>query len=769
MKRSCFIILVVLCFSVSLHAQLAMGKWRTHLTYSQVNQIALSDNKVFALSEGALFAVSRADESLDEYTKISGLSDNDVSAIEMDQVNKQLLLVYSNGNIDLLTEAGVVNIPDYMNKQLTVNKAVNDICIYNNNAYLACNFGILVFNLKKKEISETYYIGNNSTEVTVLNTVVHAGMIYAVTADAVYRADINSSSLVNYASWTSLTNLPGSGVFRKALVYNNKLFLQRGGSLFMLSDGVWSQVLTDTSISEVFTSGEKMFVYSNATTTYLVDENLNKTTLANIGEVADAVYDGANNRLWFAGKAKGVISCTGAGQDIRSYMPTGPLTNMPWFMAFSNQKLYVLQGGRWAADYARPGHIMMYENNAWTNIKSDEIEAVTGYKPYDFMNIAFDPADSKHYFITSYGTGLYEFRNESLVKWHTYQNSAVETILQSNPYRYMRVDGAVFDKAGNLFFTNTEMQKSIKVLLNTGEWVQLAYPNANLYTISKILISDNDPNQKWVLSTRAPGGLLVFSDNGTIKDQSDDKSIFFTSFADADGGSAISPSYFYCITQDADGVIWVGTDQGPLLFYNTSKVFDSGYTCTRVKIARNDGTNQADYLLQSEAIKSIAIDGANRKWIGTDGSGVYLMSADGQTTIKHFTADNSPLLSNSIMSISINPKTGEVFFGTSKGLISYQADATASGESFDDVHAYPNPVRENYTGVVTITGLVKNTQVKITDLNGNLIFETKSNGGVAVWDVKNSRGRKVSTGIYLALCVNEDGTESIVTKIMVIN
>jgi len=769
MKRSCFIILVVLCFSVSLEAQLAMGKWRTHLAYSQVNQIALSDNKVFALSEGALFAVSRADEAIDEYTKVSGLSDNDVSAIEMDQVNKQLLLVYNNGNIDLLTEGGVVNIPDYMNKQLAANKAVNDIYIYNNNAYLACNFGILVFNLKKKEISETYYIGNNSAEVTVLNTVVHAGMIYAVTADAVYRADINSPSLVNYTSWTSLTSLPGSGVFRKVLVYNNKLFLQRGGNLFVLSNGVWSQVLTDTSISEVFTSGERMFVYSNATTTYLVDENLNKTTLANIGEVADAVYDGANNRLWFAGKAKGVISCTVAGQDIRSYMPTGPLTNMPWFMVFSNQKLFVLQGGRWAADYARPGHIMMYENNAWTNIKSDEIEAVTGYKPYDFMNIAFDPADSKHYFVTSYGTGLYEFRDESLVKWHTYQNSAVETILQSNPYRYMRVDGAVFDKAGNLFFTNTEMQKSIKVLLNTGEWVQLAYPNGNLYTISKILISDNDPNQKWVLSTRDPGGLLIFSDNGTIKDQADDKSIFFTSFADADGGSAISPSYFYCITQDADGVIWVGTDQGPLLFYNTSKVFDSGYTCTRVKIARNDGTNQADYLLQSEMIKSIAIDGANRKWIGTDGSGVYLMSADGQTTIKHFTADNSPLLSNSIMSISINPKTGEVFFGTSKGLISYQADATASGESFDNVHAYPNPVRENYTGVVTITGLVKNTQVKITDLNGNLIFETKSNGGVAVWDVKNSRGRKVSTGIYLALCVNEDGTESIVTKIMVIN
>jgi len=223
------------------------------------------------------------------------------------------------------------------------------------------------------------------------------------------------------------------------------------------------------------------------------------------------------------------------------------------------------------------------------------------------------------------------------------------------------------------------------------------------------------------------------------------------------------------MAQDKNGVIWVGTDIGPFLYSNLTNVFNSDYTCSRVKIPRNDSTNLADYLLVSENIQAIAIDGANRKWIGTKSSGVYLMSENGQQTIQHFTVSNSPLLSNNIMSLAINPLTGEVFFGTDQGIVSYQSDASEAGNTFGDVYAYPNPVRQGFTGVITITGLIDKTQVKISDINGHLVCETVSNGSIATWDGKDVHGRKVSTGIYLAICVNTDGTQSTITKILIIN
>jgi hypothetical protein len=223
------------------------------------------------------------------------------------------------------------------------------------------------------------------------------------------------------------------------------------------------------------------------------------------------------------------------------------------------------------------------------------------------------------------------------------------------------------------------------------------------------------------------------------------------------------------MTQDKNGVIWVGTESGPLLLSNTENAFDANYTCSRVKIPRNDGTDHADFLLDKERIRSIAIDGANRKWIGTEYSGVYLLSENGQETLKHFTTKNSPLLSDYIISITINPVTGEVFFGSTSGLVSYQSDAVESGETFNNVHAYPNPVRPDFRGTITITGLVRDTRVKITDINGNLIYETQSNGGFATWDGKNLYGERVATGIYLAICITEDGSQNAITKIMVIN
>lgn len=793
MKNKILILIIFLSFyCVKSSAQTAMGEWRTHFAYNSVTLIEQTPNKVYAVSDGALFSIDKLDGNMEIYSKLTGLNDAVVSALKYDMVNKQLIIGYNNGNIDLITTSGIINIPDFYNKVMTVNKNINHITIHDNKAYLSCNFGIIVLNLKRREIAETYYIGTNASEVNVINTTIHENEIYALSYTSVmvtkvidgisqtveertyylYKADLNNSNLVNYENWIEIQNLPANTV-QAIASFGGKLFIQSDWRLFIYNNANWNAFTlpnNDAVSHGISISQGKMIVANERNNIYIIDEKLNAVHLYGVVQYASSgVYDTDNDTYWFAGSTEGVVSYSTTTTHKEVFKPNGPAVNTPWDMVFAGEKLFVVPGGRWGDRYARWGHIMIYENGEWTNINGTDIKAQAGMTTeiFDFVNVAVDPNDNSHFFVTSYGTGLYEFRNNQFYKRYL---TELEPAAPSNPQYYTRVDGAVFDSNNNLFVANSEVSAGIKVLSANGEWRSLSYPDINgNATLGKILINSLNPNHKWVLGVRS-GAVGVFDDNGTIEEQSDDRTKFMRTFADSDNeGEEINPASIYCIAQDMGGVIWVGSNIGPLLFYNSNKVFESGYTCSRVKISRNDGSTQADYLLVEETIKAIAIDGANRKWLGTANSGVYLMSENGQETIQHFTTDNSPLLSNEIFSIAINPVSGEVFFATGAGIISYQSDAATAKNSLSNVYAYPNPVRENFTGVITITGLVKNTQVKITDLNGNLICETVSNGSIATWDGKDVHGRKVNTGIYLALCVTEDGTDSAIAKIMVVN
>jgi hypothetical protein len=764
--------------SLPMLAQVAMGKWRTHLSYNSVSQIAQSGNKIFAVSQGALFSVDKQDGGLQFYSKLNGLNGSNITKIEFDATNQGLLIIYSNGNIDLFGTGGVTNIPDLFNKQMSSSKNVNHIQFYQKKAFLACDFGIVVLNMDKNEVADTYYIGPNATEVAVLNTTIHNGTIYALSKSTIYQASIAEPNLVNYQFWSATAGLPGIGDFQKIASFGGKLVLLRGGKLYKQdSANGWTPFLPEVTTNSFNVSNKSLSVFTD-NSTYLADELFNVKTVSNIGTITGAEYDAQNSTYYFAANSLGIVSYKQVSTEtpaITYFKPVGPAVNKPWKMVFSGKKLFMVPGGRWAAFYMQPGYIMMLEDNSWSNIDYTSIESNTGVICRDLVSIAVDPSDKNHFFAASYSSGLYEFKENKFFKYHNFTNSTIENLYGS--YQYQMLDGTIFDKDGNLWFLNSYAGKSIKVLLKDGKWSQLEFGTfKNMPTLQDILISNQNSNQKWVTSVRPKVGVFVFDDNGTITNQSDDKSIFLTSFIYPEVSNAGNtvlvekfPGAIYSIAQDKNGVVWVGTDIGPFLFNNTSKVFNADYTCSRVKIPRADSTNLADYLLVNEKIKTIAIDGANRKWLGTETSGVYLMSANGQQTIQHFTTSNSPLLSDNILSIAINPVTGEVFFGTDQGLISYQSDASDAGDTFGNVYAYPNPVRQGFTGVITITGLVENTQVKITDINGNLVCETVSNGSLATWNGKDVHGRKVNTGIYLAICANADGTQSTITKILVIN
>lgn len=781
MKKVLISALIILV-SLQVQAQVAMGKWRTHLAYNSVTQIAQSGSKIYAVSEGSLFSVSKDDGDMEFYSKMSGLNDAGISRIDFDETNNQLLIIYQNGNIDIMHDAGVNNIPDLHNKQMSSSKGINHVFFNGEFAYLSCDFGIIRINMTKKEIADTYIIGPNASELKILSTTIFNNKIYAVNGSAIYTADISNPNLVNYEFWKTISGLPGSGSFQAIYTFQGKLLVLRNGKLYyQLEDNTWSPLMSSVTITTCNISKDKIIAGDGTTNIYVLNSGFELTVQSLINS-PDIEYDNVKDTYWMAAASQGVISfklISGSDPEITWFKPEGPAVNIPWSLTFAGEKLFMVNGGRWDVQYNRNGLVMIYENGKWTNIESiKDIYPITQHAVLDFVNVAVDPADNKHFYVTSYGTGLYEFKDDKFLEqggWHNQLNSTLFTIVPSNPYLYIRLDGAVFDKNGNLFLSNMSTSGAIKIRKKTGEWKQLNYPNSAKPTLGKIVISNINPNQKWVPSVRFTPGIFIWDDNGTLPDetgdnQSDDKNIFLSKFPDSDNlGSYITPSYFYCLEQDNNGVFWAGTDIGPLLFYNPSKAFDENYTCSRVKIPRNDGTGLADYLLQNEKIRAIAIDGANRKWLGTETSGLYLMSENGQETIHHFTTTNSPLLSNNIMSLAINPVTGEVMVGTSNGLVSFQSDAADGKTDFSNVYTYPNPVKENYNGIITITGLIANTQVKITDLNGNLIYQTISNGSIATWDGKDIHGKKVSTGIYMAICSNEDGTQSITTKIMIIN
>jgi hypothetical protein len=349
---------------------------------------------------------------------------------------------------------------------------------------------------------------------------------------------------------------------------------------------------------------------------------------------------------------------------------------------------------------------------------------------------------------------------------------------QSNSYTNVRTDGLCYDKNNNLWMTNSEVNNPIRILKPDGTWTKISstgnsdYARLNAeYLIDKILITRTD--HKWVNLLRSNenrnNGILIFDDNGTIEDTSDDDTRFVSSFNMMVNGQlhAIDASFYYCVTEDRNGVIWIGTNVGPLICDNPANALPADKTLVVRRMIQTGDDGLPYYVLGNENVKTIAVDGSNRKWLGTETSGVIVLSEDGSEILEEFTTANSGLISNSIKSIAINDATGEVFIGTDKGIVSYMSGATAGSDSYSHVYAYPNPVRPEYEQV-TITGLMSDSNVKITDINGNSIVQGKSLGGQYTWNCRNRRGDRVASGIYLVLAYVPDAGENVVTKIMVI-
>lgn len=749
--------------------EIAIGKWRDHLAYKSAIAVTEGGGKAYCASTFGLFSFNKKDNSLERISKISGLSDIEYSTINYNKYNKTLLIAYTNANIDLIKDNVITNIADIKRAFILGNKIINSIYFINQYAYLSCGFGIVVLDMERKEIKDTYYIGPKGGSLNIRGITSDGDNLFAATDDGVYEASL-SSNLASFTSWTKHINLP-KGIFNSITFFSGKIFVNYSkmltqqsnaqDSIFVFDHGGWTHFpeVSGYNINSLGSYSDKLVITQDVNVE-IFDTNLTRIKLVDSYQFDNvhskqAVLD-EDNFLWIADSQYGLVK-NGNTKSSESHYPDGPETSNVLEMTLVNNNLYVAPGGRndvWDGIYNHDG-LFYFKDDDWRTIRLDTIT--------DVVNVNIDPNESTKVYASTLSKGLLEFNNDVLTTIYNTSNSTLEVRADAPTSGIIQTAGSAFDKEGNLWITNSHAKSPLSVKKKDDSWQSYTMNSLTQISNSFGSLIVNRMNQKWIIIARG-GGILVFDDNNTIPNTTDDKSKILTT---AQGQGKLPSANVLCMAEDLEGVIWVGTSAGIGVFYSPENVFSNGKFDAQEILVIQDG--KAQILLGTETITAIAVDGANRKWIGTQNAGVFLMSADGTTEIHHFISDNSPLLTNEITSIAINQQSGEVFFGTSKGIISYKNTATEGTEDFGNVYAYPNPVRENYEGLIAIKGLVKDVNVKITDITGTLVYETKAEGGQAIWDGKNFSGIKVHTGVYLVFCSNSDGTKTFITKILFIN
>jgi len=704
MRRIATTVIILLCMSLIM-AKAAIGEWTAYMAYGKITDIEPAGNTIYVLSSGSLFSYNVNDQNVTIYNKVYPLNDTGIAHIAWCNSSKRLVIIYNNQNIDLLGNNGeVTNINDYYNKSMTGDKTVYNITISGNHAYLCTGFGIMKVNIKDAEISDTYNLGMKVTDCAI-----DGNMIYAKTSNGVYAGN-TSDNLPDRNNWkiTSAT-----------VSFNDA---------------------NDITISN-----------ANGYTEYIAYDNTNKCYWSNQkdGKLQGYKLDDGNTKTIIA-------------QDIT---PGGPKYNYFGFLKIHDNKLYSCNGIGW--DFRQEASIQIFdiENDTWTTFSNDGIADKLGIRYQDVMSVDVDPRDLRHV-VAGTQAGLFEFYNGELTRHWNDENSPIyyHYNIPKPDKNYEVVSSVLFDKDGNLWVANTGSTKSTLLKLTADNtW---AIPgnaiSAENSDYLKFMGFDNK-GSLWI-HNNAYGAAAAYRYDPTTETITE-----YSNFTNEDGVTYSNIAGCRALAEDKDGNIWVGISEG--LFVLTPEYLnDPTKGFYQVKVPRNDGTNYADYLLSGVDISAIAIDNANRKWIGTNNSGLYLISADNMVEEKHFTAANSALLSDNIYSIVIDNNTGIVYIGTDKGLCSYQSEASqVNGEmTKDNVWAYPNPVTPEYQGMITVTGLSLNADVKITTSNGVLVAQGRSTAGSFQWDGKDLNGNRVASGIYMVNTATADGNSGTVCKIAVI-
>ena len=594
--------------------------------------------------------------------------------------------------------------------------------------------------------------------------------LFVLASNGLYQYNLNDQSITTYdrtngLSDTHITHIGWSQQAKRLIaVYENSNIdlVDAKGNVTNISALYSKSTTEDKTVTDVRIDGIYAWLITNFA---ILKVNMQR------GEIADT-YTPNHPEYPTSLPEKSTADYDKYISTVKTLKPFGPDYNHFYEAKFLNGKLYTT-GGYFISgipDPVYPGIIQVYDGNDWTTYE-ENIGDKTGYRYIDINCLDVMPGNPQ-YVIAGGRSGMYEFNDGKLVRYHNKDNSPLRGAFDRGNElgnEYVLISGMKFDNNGHLWVLNNQTQ---------GVTLLEFDPVENKWTDhhNKILTNDNGIGKHTFRSLFIDSrGLLWFVNDNWVEpavfccDMSNDAIVKYDSFVNQDG-QRYSVSWITCVCEDKEGNIWVGTDKGPFMIQK-NEIGESSVTFYQVKIPRNDGSNFADYLLNNVSISAIAIDGGNRKWFGSDNAGVFLMSADNMEQLQSFTTSNSKLISDNIAYISINPTSGEVFFLSDKGLCSYQSDANNPAETMDndEVRAYPNPVTPDYTGLITVTGLTYDADVKITSSNGALIAEGRSNGGMFTWDGKDRNGKRVASGIYMVITATSSGNKGTVCKIAVIN
>lgn len=747
---------------ITVFGQVPIGHWTTHAPGAKVINVEKVHEKIFAATPYEIFYYNTGDNSINKLTKVNGLSDFGVSVMRYNPATDQIFVGYSNANIDIIDkDDNVTNINDIKIKDILADKIINDVYFIDELAYVCCGFGIVVVDMSRMEVKDTYIIGRNGAYLSVNDITVYDGKFYAATHNGIYYADYDNENLADYSQWYRDNNMiHHSTNYSEIETFNNELLanysenIYNSDTLFIYDGEKWDYFKKGGHAikREIKVQDDRLILVGHYSVKVL-NRSYNTILDAYTGiEPFAAIYDNINKVYWIGDRYNSLIKMY-PDKTREDILFNGPYNNTNFEIKARGNQLWVAAGGytsTWAKRWMSDG-IYYYTNYEWNSLNRRTHEAFDTIN--DLVTIAIDPIDESKVYVGSYHKGLLEFEDFKLTNIYDNTNSSLDFL---TGYDYIYVTGLDFDSKNNLWVANHGTDKRLSVKTTKGDWFSY---NIGSDDISHLAIDKND--YKWVLTRN--GTFIVFNENKTISDMSDDK---YKIIGKTLGQGGLH-SEANCMALDKNGTMWIGTNDGLALFYSTSKIFQQGanYDASRILVPRNDGSGQADYLLSGESVLSICVDDANNLWVGTR-NGVFYISNNGLTEYHHFTQENSPLLSNTVQSIAIDEE-GNVFFATDKGIISYRGKATKSKKTNSDVIVYPNPVRQDYAGLVGIKNLVENTLVKITTVDGSFVTHLYSEGGQAVWDCTTINGDKVAPGVYLIFVSDQSGKETFATKILI--
>jgi Two component regulator propeller len=761
MKNNGFIYTILLLVSLFGYSQ-NNKLWKGYFSYNAIKDISQSSNQIYAAAENAYFKRNITTSETTTVSTIEGLSGQNISQIYHSETHKKTLIGHNDGLVIVVNDndGTMLNVVDILNKPSVPpnKKKINHFMEYNGKVYISTDFGISVYDLNLLEFGDTYFIGPGGSNIEILQTTVYNGFIYAVANGyGLIKATITNPNLIDFNQWSmvSATNwlsieATGTGLVGVTLA----------GALYNIVSDIpvfvtnYSQIPLDTRYNNgnlVITTQNNVYLYNN-----LLAEVLHVTTIPNLPLVKFTSATVISNKLYIGTQENGVLVTSLSNPTVfDNITPNGPDRNKIFAVqSFSN--------GFWAVygDYSVSYNpypldsfgISRYDStNNWITIPYQDLFAAKS-----ITRIAINPKNENQVFFSSNYSGLLKLENNiPIAPIFNATNSSLQTIPGQVPDD-VRVNGSAFDKDGNLWMTNSLVNKGLHVLKTDGQWQ--GYSPASLtspgsISFGRLAIDKN--GTKWACTNF--GGLLGFNEKYS------NKSI---SIQEGQNEGNLPANDVRSIAVDNKNKLWIGTTAGLRILQNVDSFLTQNELTTNSIIILED--NLAQELLYQQFITDIVVDGANNKWIGTVDAGVFYISSDGQKTFNIFTKENSPLPSNIIMDIDINTKTGEVFIATESGMVSFKGTATSGAENFENVIVFPNPVRPEFNGNVAISGLMNKSNVKITDIEGNLVHEGTSEGGTMLWDTKALGKYKVASGVYMIFLSSDDGAETKVKKVMIV-